>query len=89
MTLCHTPRSGWAVALFHQVSVTLALLEPPVVPVVPDPLVPADPLLLHAATAVAVVTATAMAASARLLRMVGHLPELFESFSITFEVSLS
>src|SRR5580658_8200277 len=66
MTLCHTPRSGWAVALFHQVRVTLALLEPPVVPVVPDPLDPAVPLLLHAATAVAVVTATAMAASARL-----------------------
>src|SRR6202021_880351 len=77
MTLCHTPRSGWAVALFHQVSVTLALLDPPGGP------------LLHAATAVAVVTATAMAASARLLRMVGHLPEPFESFSITFEVPLS
>jgi hypothetical protein len=74
MTLCHTPRSGWAVALFHQVSVTLALMLALALPELLAPLV--VELLevlelppLHAATAVAVATASATAASARLLRM--------------------
>src|SRR5450756_402028 len=74
MTLCHTPSSGWAVALFHQVSVTLAavlalgLLEL-LAPVLVEVLELLELPLLHAATAVAVATASATAAHARLLRM--------------------
>jgi hypothetical protein len=69
------PSNGWLVALFHQVRVTLAavlgllaLLEAALL--VPAGVLVLDELpLLHAAAAVAVVTASATAASARLLRM--------------------
>src|SRR5580693_8617234 len=65
------PSNGWLVALFHQVRVTLAvvlallalLAEGAAVGLLEE--LP----LLHAAAAVAVVTASATAASARLLRM--------------------
>src|SRR6266567_5615484 len=71
--LCHTPRRGWVVPLFHQVRVTLPveLLDPLEVLELPP----------HAATAVAVVTAIAMAANARLLRMFGHLPKVLATLS--------
>jgi hypothetical protein len=54
-------------ALFHQVRVTLAVLEPPVELLAGVLL---ELPLLHAAAAVATVTASAAAASARLLRIV-------------------
>src|SRR5580692_10852541 len=72
------PSNGWLVALFHQVRVTLAAvlgvllaLVEVVALLVPAGVLVLDelPLLLHAAAAVAVVTASATAASARLLRM--------------------
>jgi hypothetical protein len=89
------PSNGWLVALFHQVRVTLAvvlaLLE--LAELAAVGLLEELPLL-HAAAAVAVVTASATAASARLLRMwspdrgltQGH---IFESFRDTFGVPSS
>jgi hypothetical protein len=90
MTLCHTPRSGCAVALFHQVRCTGAadeadgevlgevlaelVLVVGVVEVLGGVLL-LDELPLHAAAAVTVAAARATAASARLLRIGGHLPE--------------
>jgi hypothetical protein len=84
MALVYTPSSGWLVALFHQVRVTLAVeltevegllagvLELPVLLVAAGALELLEllPLLLHAAAAPAVITAIAAAASARLLRIV-------------------
>src|SRR5580693_3798738 len=71
------PSNGWLVALFHQVRVTLAVVLAPLELVallaLPAPAAGLELLeelpLLHAAAAVAVVTASATAASARLLRM--------------------
>jgi hypothetical protein len=90
------PSNGWLVALFHQVRVTLAvvlaLLEL-LAEVAAVGLLEELPLL-HAAAAVAVVTASATAASARLLRMWS--PDrgltrrhIFESFRNTFGVPSS
>src|SRR5580692_322630 len=75
MALTYTPSSGWLVALFHQVRVTLAVelaaleaeLEVALAGVLELLVLP---LLLHAAAAPTVVTAIATAASARLLRIV-------------------
>jgi hypothetical protein len=85
MAFCHTVRSVPDVALFHQVSVTgaeealvLALadvLEEGLLTGVLELLLLEEPPLLHAAAAVTVAAAMATAASARLLRMNGHLPE--------------
>jgi hypothetical protein len=97
------PSNGWFVALFHQVKVTLAavlaLLElvglaELLAPVAVLELLEELPLLLHAAAAVAVVTASATAASARLLRMWSPdrgdwRKDFFESFRNTFGVPLS
>src|ERR1700722_2219007 len=74
MALWYTPSSGWLVALFHQLRVTLAVelaeLELPLVlALVLLGLLELLPLL-HAAAAVAVATASAATASARLLRIV-------------------
>jgi hypothetical protein len=71
------PSNGWLVALFHQVRVTLAAVLGLGLPallagalLVPAGVLVVDELpLLHAAAAVAVVTASATTASARLLRM--------------------
>jgi hypothetical protein len=100
------PSNGWLVALFHQVRVTLAavlallelvalvaLLEL-LAPVAALELLEELPLLLHAAAAVAVVTASATAASARLLRMWSPdtgdwRKDYFESFRNTFGVPSS
>jgi hypothetical protein len=93
------PSNGWLVALFHQVRVTLAavlgllaLLEAALL--VPAGVLVLDELpLLHAAAAVAVVTASATAASARLLRMWspdrGLAQDIFESFRNSFGVPSS
>jgi hypothetical protein len=70
MRLLNTPSSGCVFALFHQVRVTLAVeLEEVELLLEVEPVLELLPLL-HAAAAVAVVTASAMAASARLLRIV-------------------
>jgi hypothetical protein len=88
MTFWNTPSRGCVFALFHQVRVALAAeLEPP--PAFDGALLELP--LLHAAAAVAVVTASATAASARLLlRMVvswkGLGPRHFRKFSNTFDV---
>jgi hypothetical protein len=106
MAASYTPSRGWLVALFHQVRVTLAavlaLLElVALAEAVALLLAPAAVLelleelpLLHAAAAVAVVTASATAASARLLRMWSpdrgfDLKDYFESFRNTFDVPSS
>jgi len=85
IAFCHTVSRVPVVALFHQVSVTgwaaglllvLALAEVLLVTGVLELLLLLDELPpLHAAAAVTVAAAMAMAASARLLRMNGHLPE--------------
>jgi len=68
-------------ALFHQVSVTgvadadVLVLAEVLVTGVLELLLLEEPPLLHAAAAVTVAAAMATAASARLLRMNGHLPE--------------
>src|SRR5580692_2884037 len=62
------PSRGWLVALFHQVRVTLAAVLELLAEGAAVGLLEELPLL-HAAAAVAVVTASATAASARLLRM--------------------
>src|SRR6202161_2726260 len=77
MALRYMPSNGWLVALFHQVRVTLAAVLGLGLPallavalLVPAGVLVVDELpLLHAAAAVAVVTASATTASARLLRM--------------------
>src|ERR1700722_8536601 len=65
------PSNGWLVALFHQVRVTLAVMLALLALLAEGAAVGLleELPLLHAAAAVAVVTASATAASARLLRM--------------------
>jgi hypothetical protein len=94
MRLLNTPSSGCVFALFHQVRVTLAVVEAVLEPLLVVEGVLLELPLLHAAAAVAVVTASATAASARLLlRMVvsreGLGPRHFRKFSNTFDVPSS
>jgi len=66
MMLLNTPSRGCVLALFHQLSVTLA------VPEFVDVLL--EPLLLHAASTVAAAAATATPRTTRFLCMLFHLP---------------